>query len=231
LNTYTLQAGELHIWQYAIDEQDYQAEKQNPILSLEETEKHKRFIHEKDRIKYICNHRFLRQVLGAYLDMPAKEIVFSYTPLGKPYVHNSGLFFNLSHRNKYGLLAVSKDTEVGVDIEYIKDLQDVVTFSDYSFSEEEKAMIFANGKLNPDVLFTFWAFKEAFIKATGTGLSVDISKIDLSCFYNNETVLFPYDNNTLWTLKRLEAEEGYKAAFAMKGKVESVLRFDFNKER
>ncbi|MEO8761116.1 MAG: 4'-phosphopantetheinyl transferase superfamily protein [Bacteroidia bacterium] len=224
--TNTIKQGQLHIWQYAVNEQDYQDEKTNPILSHEETEKYKRFLHEKDAIKYICNHRFLRQVLASYLDISPKEIKFSYTKLGKPYIKNSNLFFSLSHRNKYGLLAISKDAEVGVDIEYMKDLQDVVTFSNYSFSEEEKALIFTNEKINTETLFTFWTFKEAFIKATGTGLSVDISKINLADFYTNETIAFLYDNNAIWTLKRLQAEESYKAAFAIKGKVDEVLRFE-----
>ena len=225
-----LKTGELHIWQYAVNENDYLAEKENPILSLEETEKYKKFIHEKDVVKYVCNHRFLRQVLASYLNLNPKEIEFSYTKLGKPFIKKSNLFYSLSRRNKYGLLAVSKDDEVGVDIEYMKDLQDVVTFSNYSFSEEEKAMIFSEEKINIETLFTFWAFKEAYIKATGTGLSVDISKINLADFYHHETSNFPFNNNALWTLKRLEVEEGYKAAFAIKGKVESVLRFEFDKD-
>jgi 4'-phosphopantetheinyl transferase len=124
-------------------------------------------------------------------------------------------------------LAIFKDAEVGVDIEYIKELQDVATFSSYSFSEQEKAMIFSNNKTNPEVLFTFWAFKEAFIKATGTGLSVDISKINLADFFDKETSVMP-DDDKLWTLKRLDAEEGYKAAFATTGKVDKLIEFKYH---
>ncbi len=222
-----LKPGELHIWQYKVEIKNYHSEKTDPILSFEEKEKYLRFINESDKVKYICNHVFLRKVLANYLNLSPKEIKFSYTTFGKPYIKNTNLFFNLSHRREYGLLAISKDNEVGVDIEYMKDLQDVDTFLDYSFSAEEKAMIFANNKLNKETLFTFWAFKEAFIKATGTGLSIDISKINLADFYNNETISFEYDNNAIWTLKRLHAEEGYKAAFAIKGKVDEVVRFDF----
>ena len=219
--------GELHIWQYAVNEQDYIAEKINPILSIEEREKSTRFIQEQHAIKYVCNHRFMRNVLGAYLNVLPAEIKFSHTALGKPYIENANLFFNLSHRNKYGLLAIFKDAEVGVDIEYIKELQDVATFSSYSFSEQEKAMIFSDNKTNPEILFTFWAFKEAYIKATGTGLSVDISKINLADFFDKETNIMP-DDNKLWTLKRLKAEVGYKAAFATIGKVDKLIEFKYD---
>jgi 4'-phosphopantetheinyl transferase len=218
--------GELHIWRYTVNEQDYATEKINPILSVEEREKAIRFMQEQHAIKYVCNHRFMRNVLGAYLNVLPAEIKFSHTALGKPFIENSDLFFNLSHRNKYGLLAIFKDAEVGVDIEYIKELQDVATFSSYSFSEQEKAMIFNGNKTNPEILFTFWAFKEAFIKATGTGLSVDISKINLADFFYKETNVMPNDNK-LWTLKRLDAEEGYKTAFATTGKVDKLIGFTY----
>ena len=223
---YHINKGELHIWRYTVNEQDYVAEKTAPILSIEERKKATRFIQEHHAVKYVCNHRFMRNVLGAYLNTPPSQIKFSHTPLGKPYIENSNLFFNLSHRNKYGLLAIFKDAEVGVDIEYIKELQDVVTFSSYSFSEQEKAMIFSGNKTNTEILFTFWAFKEAFIKATGTGLSVDISKINLADFFDKEANVMP-DDNKLWTLKRLNAEEGYKTAFATTGKVGKLIEFSY----
>lgn len=220
--------GELHIWRYTVNSQDYMAEKAKPILSTEEREKATRFMQEKHAIKYVCNHRFMRNVLATYLNIPAAEIRFNHTELGKPYIENSNLFFNLSHRNKYGLLAIFKDAEVGVDIEYIKELQDVATFSSYSFSEQEKAMIFKENKTNQDILFTFWAFKEAFIKATGTGLSVDISKINLADFFCKEINKLPNDGSRLWTLKRLDGEEGYKAAFATTGQVDKLIEFTYN---
>jgi 4'-phosphopantetheinyl transferase len=224
--TQHINKGELHIWRYTVNEQDYAAEKTNPILSVEERERATRFIQEHHAIKYVCNHRFMRNVLAPYFNMLAAEIKFSHTALGKPYIENSKLFFNLSHRNKYGLLAIFKDAEVGVDIEYIKELQDVATFSSYSFSEQEKAIIFSNDKTNPEILFTFWAFKEAYIKATGTGLSVDISKINLADFFDKETNVM-HDDHKLWTLKHLNAEEGYKAAFATAGKVDKLIEFTY----
>lgn len=220
-----IQTGELHIWRYTVNEQHFAAEQTNPMLSVEETEKSKRFVLEEHRVDYVCNHRFVREVLAGYLQTFPNEIEFSVTSLGKPFIKNAGLFFNVSHSKNKALLAISKDTEVGVDIEYMKDLQDAVTFSDYSFSEQEKAMIFKNGQIDKEVLFTFWTFKEAYIKATGTGLSVDISKINLTDFYTNEVYKL---GNANWTLKRLSAEEGFKAAFAIAAQVDKITEFNYD---
>jgi 4'-phosphopantetheinyl transferase len=220
-----IQTGELHIWRYTVNEQDYIAEQTKPMLSVEETKKSKRFIREEHTVDYVCNHRFVRNVLAAYLNILPSEIKFNVTPLGKPYIENSNLFFNVSHSKNKALLAISIDAEVGVDIEYMKDLQDAITFSNYSFSDEEKAMIFKDEEINKDVLFTFWTFKEAYIKATGTGLSVDISIINLSDFYANEVHKF---GNETWTLKRLQTKEGFKAAFAIAGEIDTFIEFKYD---
>lgn len=93
-------------------------------------------------MRYICNHRFVRNVLSLYLNIAASKINFDLEPRGKPYIKNSNLFFNYSYRASYGLLAISKNQAVGVDIEKIKPLQDILTFSEFSFSEKEKEIIF-----------------------------------------------------------------------------------------
>ena len=224
----TIQAGELHIWRHRINEIEYESEKKFPILSDIEQEKYNRFIFPQDAVKYVSNHHFMRHVLASYLNCKPGELIFSYTPLGKPYLKNSGLFFSLSYRNKLGLLTISKDDDIGVDIEYIKELQDVSTFASFSFSEQEKALISTNQVVNIDIFFTFWTFKEAYIKATGTGLSIDISKINLADFLFKQTHVLPFDT-TLWTLKSIDVDNGYKAAFAIKGEIPLIIEFNYDR--
>ena len=84
------------------------------------------------------------------------EIEYGYHHFGKPCVKNSAIFFNHSYRNNLGIIAISNIGEIGVDIEFIKPLQDVKTFADFSFSEHEKSMIFDYNKFDEDVFFTFW---------------------------------------------------------------------------
>ena len=214
----------IDIWRYTWHVSDAEAEKQQPWLALEEQQKADRFLQKKDRLKYIANHRFMRQVLAFYVRKKPEQIIFRYSPLGKPFLTDDQLHFSLSYRNQCGLLAVCEHREVGVDIEFEKELQDVHTFSEYSFTQEEKKLIFKNKVANREVLFTFWTFKEAYIKATGTGLSVDISKINLAGFFNQETNKV---QGSEWTLNRLPAEAGYRAAYAIAGKKPTCREFDF----
>ena len=224
-----LKNGELHIWKYSLNTEDYISEKNNPLLSKNELTRCNKFLQESDKMRYICNHRFVRNVLSLYLNIAASKISFDLETRGKPYIKNSNLFFNYSYRASYGLLAISKNQAVGVDIEKMKPLQDILTFSEFSFSEKEKQIIFKSEnekKLEP--LFTFWTFKEAIIKLLGIGLNADLTKIDLSDFFYSELNPLSYSNNEIFTIKKIIVNQEFKAAFALKGNLLKYQEFDFN---
>jgi 4'-phosphopantetheinyl transferase len=221
---------DLHIWRYVLDEEDYHTEKTQPLLSANEQARCNEYINEAEKIRYTCNHRFVRKVLATYLHIPASDISFSHAAMGKPFVKDSSLFFNYSYRTTFGLLAVSKQHEIGVDIERMKVLQDTPTFASFSFSEREKELIFnSSDETFQETLFTFWTFKEAIIKALGVGLNTDLTQIDLADFFYSNTNPLAYDANTIYTIQQINAIAGYKAAFAIKGHVSNYTEFDFNK--
>lgn len=223
-----LKTGELHIWRATFDKKDYESEKTNPLLSKEEKERCSRYLREPERIRYTCTHRFVREVLARYLPTTASQIQFDQAPMGKPFVKNSGLFFSYSYRTHFGLLAISKHSEVGVDIEKMKPLQDAPTFAAFSFSPKERDLIFASPPDRfQDTLFTFWTFKEAIIKALGVGLNADLTHIDLSDFFYAELNPLRFVNDTVYTVKQIQAQDGYKAAFAIQGKLDAYTEFDY----
>lgn len=223
-----LRKGELHIWNYTFDQKDVEQEQLRPILSAEERSRTNNFVYEKDAAKYIGNHVFRKHVLANYLSIPASTIQYAYTNFGKPYLENTPIHFSHAYRSDKALLAIYLDATVGIDLEEIKTLQDPKTFTEYSFSKEENEHIFQNSSMNEDVLFTYWTFKEAYIKATGTGLNVDISQLNLAAFYEQETNALSWSENKVWTIKRLPTASGFKAAFAVEGNLERCLQFNYN---
>lgn len=99
---------------------------------------------------------------------------------GKPYIDNSNIFYNISHKNKMVGLIIS-DSEVGLDIEYI-DTENIKRESTlkYFFTEKERESITTN-----EELLTLWTKKESYIKLNGGKLR-DAIGLDI----NNTNVIF-----------------------------------------
>ena len=98
----------------------------------------------------------------------------------KPYLENSNIFYNISHKNKMVGLIIS-DSEVGLDIEYI-DTENIKRKSTlkYFFTEKERKSITTN-----EDLLTLWTKKESYIKLNG-GMLRDAIGLDI----NNTNVIF-----------------------------------------
>lgn len=99
---------------------------------------------------------------------------------GKPYIDNSNIFYNISHKNKMVGLIIS-DSEVGLDIEYI-DTENIKRESTlkYFFTEKERESI-----TNNEELLTLWTKKESYIKLNG-GMLRDAIGLDI----NNTNVIY-----------------------------------------
>lgn len=102
------------------------------------------------------------------------------TKNGKPYLENSNIFYNISHKNKMVGLIIS-NSEVGLDIEYI-DTENIKRKSTlkYFFTEKERESI-----TNNEELLTLWTKKESYIKLNG-GMLRDAIGLDI----NNTNVIF-----------------------------------------
>lgn len=99
---------------------------------------------------------------------------------GKPYLENSNIFYNISHKNKMVGLIIS-NSEVGLDIEYI-DTENIKRESilKYFFTEKERESI-----TNNEELLTLWTKKESYIKLNG-GMLRDAIGLDI----NNINVIY-----------------------------------------
>lgn len=99
---------------------------------------------------------------------------------GKPYIDNSNIFYNISHKNKMVGLIIS-NSEVGLDIEYI-DTENIKRESilKYFFTEKERESI-----TNNEELLTLWTKKESYIKLNG-GMLRDAIGLDI----NNINVIY-----------------------------------------
>ena len=113
-----LRCGEVHVWRAHCRT----SRRVCGVLSPAEWVRAGRFHFERDRERFVAARGLLRTILGRYLELPPRELQFSFGAHGKPALEGvaSTLRFNLSHSDDLLLLAVSHAREVGVDVELMR---------------------------------------------------------------------------------------------------------------
>lgn len=151
---------------------------------------------------------------------------FCYGPHGKPALSrvfgNETLSFNLSHSHGLALLAVSRGRELGVDLEYILAHLADDQIAERFFSPRVVALLRGLPKdVQREAFFIFWTRKEAFIKATGKGLSLPLNQFEVSLVPGKPIVLLSANDDRQetfrWSLQALAAGCGYAAALCVEG--------------
>jgi len=172
----TLLQDDVHVWRIDLDQAEAQLQHLTETLSSDELSRAKRFYKEQHRHRFIAGRGILRIILGRYLGIEPQQLQFCYQSLGKPVLADtfldSRLWFNLTHSQGLALCAVSRDRLVGVDLEYIRPISDVLNLANRYFSSGEYAVM---RSLPPhqmqEVFFRYWTCKEAYLKATGAGIA------------------------------------------------------------
>jgi 4'-phosphopantetheinyl transferase len=142
------------------------------LLSAEERGRVASFYFEHDRRCYLAAHAALRLLIARYTGESPRSVAIGNDAYGRPVLANSEWHFNLSHSGSLVLIAFSSTTPVGVDVEEIREIPDLMGIARSHFSTPE---IEAINCLPPTqrtaAFFVIWTRKEAFVKAIGRGLS------------------------------------------------------------
>ncbi len=161
------------------------ARESHALQSLNERERERwaRFHPGAPRRRFGLSRAALRAVLCETLICDNDELEFGWVERGKPRAFVDGvpapLHFNMSHSGDNGMLAISPNHQVGIDIEEINQRFRFDSIIESTFSPDEQAAVSATGKdIDTRVFFEIWTLKEAIIKATGVGLSVDLQRIE-----------------------------------------------------
>ena len=162
----------IHIYRSSLESSSELLKQYESLLSPDELQKAYRYKFEKDRDHFITGRALLRNILAKYLNQSPDKIIFSYSDKGKPFIRHSNLKFNLAHSGGKAVFAFAEKAEVGIDIEYMRELPDALQIAKRFFSDEEvnEFMKVNDDEIKP-AFFNCWTRKEAFIKAVGDGLS------------------------------------------------------------
>jgi 4'-phosphopantetheinyl transferase len=135
-----------------------------------------RFHFEEDRSTYTAAHWLVRSALASVGGLPPADWRFILAKRGKPAIDPAlgrpELRFNLSHTRGLVACAVGVGSEIGIDVETLARTPAGLDISERYFSPSEVAILRATAPdRQHDTFLRFWTLKEAFIKATGEGLS------------------------------------------------------------
>jgi 4'-phosphopantetheinyl transferase len=221
-----LSSDEVHVWCASLEQPASSLRWLGQTLSADEQERAGRFHFERDRRHFIAGRGLLRTILGRYLRVEAERLQFCYGPRGKPSLLETcggdTLCFNVSHSHGLALYAVTHGRKVGVDVEWMRPLDDIEQIAERFFSARENATFRA---LAPDqkveAFFNCWTRKEAYIKATGDGLSRPLDEFDVSLAPGEPARLLHVASDpqeaARWLLRGLTPAPDYAAAVIVAG--------------
>ncbi|MBE9183761.1 4'-phosphopantetheinyl transferase superfamily protein [Microcoleus sp. LEGE 07076] len=222
----TLDINEIHVWRVSLAQTETCLQSLQQTLSTDEQTKAERFYFPKDRNQFIVSRGALRAILSRYLHINPCLLRFEYNPYGKPSltVAQGGdtLRFNLSHSHGITLIAMTKNRDVGVDIEGINPNISYLQIAESVFSPYENTLLRSLPKhLQLTAFFTCWTRKEAYIKAVGKGLSIPLNQFDVTLAPGEPPALLNVENKpaeaSKWSLIELISSTDMVAAVAVAG--------------
>lgn len=222
----TLPDDEVHVWRASLARTPFELQSLSSLLAPDEISRAQRFHFERDRASFIVARAVLRTILAAYLKLNPAQLQFNYSAHGKPALSDvegsDGIRFNLSHSHELALYAITRNREIGVDIEQIRADFAGEEIAEGFFSKTEIAMLRAlPSNERTESFFNCWTRKEAYIKARGEGLSFPLARFDVSLIPGEPRASLNVPGTPFeaarWSLQALMPEDGYAAAIAVEG--------------
>lgn len=166
--SYQLTDNDIHLWM--VNPKQIKATPAlRRMLCTKERDKVDRYRLPASQHSALITRAFIRLLLSKYAPLAPDEWQFSISELGKPEIKNPplALRFNLSHNDHIIICAICLDKDIGCDIEDLTRKVSINAIAKRFFSKQEALLI----KKTPRRFFEYWTLKEAFVKATGLGIS------------------------------------------------------------
>jgi 4'-phosphopantetheinyl transferase len=218
--------GTIHVWSIRLDPPAGQVERLGRFLSADEWQRANRFRFEKHRRQYVVGRGALRELLAAYLGTRPERVQLTYGPRGKPFLAPDpgakGLQFNLSNSDELALAGFVLGPEIGVDVEYLRPMQDCEQIAERFFSESERRVLRdIPFPAKQEAFFNCWTRKEAYLKAVGEGLAAPLDSFDVTLALGEPPRMLTLEGDperaARWVFHHLRPAADYIGAVAIEG--------------
>lgn len=183
----------IDVWTFSVAGTDEAYEQMRALLTPDELARADRFIVDSPRHRFVMGRGSLRLILASYLNCQPREVIFEYGEHGKPTLMNTvaaGLRFNASGSYDLAACAVTMDRELGIDIENTRRTKDFDQIVERFFTAAERD---AYRRLTTEekhaAFFRGWTRKEAYLKATGSGLTRPLASFEITLAPGDEARL------------------------------------------
>lgn len=222
----------VHVWRLripaeplvGINDTPARLERVGLCLAPDEQARAARYHFAADRRRFAWTRGVLRALLAPYVGTPPGRIHFASGAKGKLRLTppDAGVRFNVSHSHEWALIALARDREVGVDVEHHRPLHhDLFGIATRFFAPWEVAALRA---LPPEArepaFFRIWSRKEAYIKATGEGVSAGLDTFEVSSGPEDAVTLRVHGRpaeDARWRMRSLDVGSDYGAAICVEG--------------
>ena len=175
----TLPDGHAHLWwtRPSAFTDSSELTRYRALLSDDEREKTDRYRFARDRHACLITRALARVTLSRYCDVAPAQWRFRPGAYGRPEIAGprSSLRFNLSHTLGLIVCLVSRDRDVGVDVENLERERRWLDLAERFFAPREAAALRRVPLAHRPVRFLeYWTLKESYIKARGLGLAIPL---------------------------------------------------------
>lgn len=211
-----LERGEVHVWHARTDELAVADAELRRALSDDEVARAEGFRFTRHASRFIRRRWLLRRLLAAY----GADIGTGTVPAGangKPSPLAGGrLRWNASSSEGTAVVAVTREHDVGVDVERLRPVGDRDLLAATVLTPGERAGLAALDPAARDAAFLrLWTVKEAFLKAEGTGLSLDPARVESSPSGPGRWTVSTVDGGIRWSVVAVDVGPGQVVSLAV----------------
>jgi len=212
---------EVRTW--TLEPSDAEVEEGLSLLSSDETARADRFVFARDRRTFIAARAGLRRHLARLTGVEPAQLTFCYSSHGRPSLAGDTgaplLNFNLSHSGNLAAAAFARDCQLGIDVEHVRTIGPDVATRFFS-AVEQRALAALAPEQRLEGFFRCWTRKEAYVKALGLGIGIDLRAFDVTLTPDEPACLLRIagepEGHRAWRLVALDLPEGYIGAVAVK---------------
>lgn len=213
-------AGEVHVWVSRLHDLPVAGADTSEALSVQL------------RQRRMGQKFLLRLLLGAYLEVPGRDVEIVRSRQGKPGLGASqaasGITFNLSHAGDRLAIAIGTHISLGIDIEHRDRQLRWQALARRWFSPDEAEWLKGmEGDPARREFLRLWTRREALIKAMGETIAGHIGSIKLHPGDPPTIAALPYGwpSSDNWELREIDVD-GLTGCVAAIGAIEEIRFFD-----